>query len=97
MLSLSRVAHALLHTAAPVFLASTVVTATSSLALAADNASASTPNIPHLERIDPLYRPYAAMMIGDYSNDEAVAKANAEFAKVAHFTTIVPELIKVKN
>ena len=42
MLSLSRVAHALLHTAAPVFLASTVVTATSSLALAADNASAST-------------------------------------------------------
>lgn len=97
MLSLSRVAHALLRTAAPVFIASTVVTATSSIALAADNASASTPNIPHLERIDPLYRPYAAMMIGDYSNDEAVAKANAEFAKVAHFTTIVPELIKVKN
>ena len=80
MLSLSRVAHALLHTAAPVFLASTVVTATSSIALAADNASASTPNIPHLERIDPLYRPYAAMMIGDYSNDEAVAKANPVIA-----------------
>lgn len=68
-------------------------------AAASSNATAATAAAPnaHIELVDPQYRAYVNSLIGTYDSEEAIAKANAEFAAVSRFTNIVPQLITVKS
>lgn len=65
-------------------------------AAAATAINAVAPNT-HLELVDPQYRSYVSSLIGTYDSEEAIAKANEEFASVSRFTNIVPQLIKIKS